>query len=89
MRGLMNKKRFRSILCLLLILLVSTGLLFGCSQRKDEQKVLNVGTNAEFPPFEYIDENGEIDGFDAAVMRAIGEEMGYTVKFTNMEFKSL
>ncbi len=85
----MNKKRFRSILCLLLILLVSTGLLFGCSQGKDEQKVLNVGTNAEFPPFEYIDENGEIDGFDAAVMRAIGEEMGYTVKFTNMEFKSL
>ena len=85
----MKKNRHRSLLCLLLMLALSTGLLFGCSQKKDEQKVLNVGTNAEFPPFEYIDEEGEIDGFDVAVMQAIGEEMGYTIRFTNMEFKSL
>ena len=51
--------------------------------------MIHVGTNAEFPPFEYIDENGEIAGFDVAVMKAIGEEMGYDVEFTNMEFKSL
>ncbi len=54
-----------------------------------KNKTLTVGTNAEFPPFEYINNDGEVDGFDVALIRAIGEEMGYNVEFVNMEFKSL
>ena len=53
------------------------------------KQVLNVGTNAEFPPFEYMDDNGQPDGFDIAVIKAIGEKQGFDVKITNMEFKSL
>ncbi len=51
--------------------------------------VLNVGTNAEFPPFEYINDNGEADGFDIALIRAIGEKLGVEVQVDNMEFASL
>lgn len=51
--------------------------------------VLNVGTNAEFPPFEYVDDNGEPDGFDMALVRAIGEKLGVEVTVENMEFDSL
>lgn len=51
--------------------------------------VLNVGTNAEFPPFEYVDDNGEPDGFDIALIKAIGEKMGVEVQVDNMEFASL
>ena len=54
-----------------------------------DKQVLNVGTNAEFPPFEYMDDNGQPDGFDIAVIQAIGEKQGFDVKITNMEFKSL
>ena len=54
-----------------------------------DKQVLNVGTNAEFPPFEYMDDNGQPDGFDIAVIKAIGEKQGFDVKITNMEFKSL
>ena len=54
-----------------------------------EKQVVNVGTNAEFPPFEYIGDDGEPDGFDMAVIKAIGEAEGFDVKITNMEFKSL
>ena len=50
---------------------------------------VNVGTNAEFPPFEYIGDDGQPEGFDMAVMKAIGDAKGFDVKFTNMEFKSL
>ncbi len=42
--------------------------------------VLTVGTNAEFPPFEYVDDNGEPDGFDIALIKAIGEKLGVEVK---------
>ena len=51
--------------------------------------VLTVGTNAEFPPFEYVDDNGEADGFDMALCKAIGEKLGVEVKIENMEFASL
>lgn len=51
--------------------------------------VLTVGTNAEFPPFEYVGDDGEPDGFDIALIKAIGEEMGVEVEVENMEFASL
>lgn len=51
--------------------------------------VLNVGTNAEFPPFEYVNDNGEPDGFDIALIKAVGEKLGVTVQVDNMEFASL
>ena len=51
--------------------------------------VLTVGTNAEFPPFEYVDDNGEADGFDIALIKAIGEKLGVAVEVENMEFDSL
>ncbi|MGN0365463.1 MAG: basic amino acid ABC transporter substrate-binding protein [Suilimivivens sp.] len=51
--------------------------------------VLTVGTNAEFPPFEYVDDNGEPDGFDMALIKAIGEKLGVEVVIDNMEFASL
>lgn len=51
--------------------------------------VLNVGTNAEFPPFEYVGDDGEPDGFDMALIKAIGEKIGVEVTVENMEFDSL
>lgn len=51
--------------------------------------VLRVGTNAEFPPFEYVGDDGEPDGFDIALIKAIGEKMGMEVQVENMEFNSL
>lgn len=51
--------------------------------------VLMVGTNAEFPPFEYVGDDGEPDGFDIALIKAIGEKLGVEVQVENMEFAAL
>ncbi len=48
-----------------------------------------VGTNAEFPPFEYIGDDGEPDGFDIALIKAFGEKLVREVTVENMEFASL
>lgn len=50
--------------------------------------VLTVGTNAEFPPFEYIGDDGQPDGFDMALMKEVGKILGVEVKIENMEFKT-
>ena len=42
--------------------------------------VLTVGTNAEFPPFEYVGDDGQPDGFDVALIKAIGEKLGVQVE---------
>ena len=51
--------------------------------------VLTVGTNAAFPPFEYVGDDGTPDGFDIALIKAIGEELGVEVEIQDMEFDSL
>ena len=38
--------------------------------------VLTVGTNAEFPPFEYVGDDGEPDGFDIALIRSEERRVG-------------
>lgn len=50
------------------------------------------GTNAEFPPFEYVGGEGVVDGFDGidmAIAKKIAEDNGKTASINNMEFDSL
>lgn len=51
-------------------------------------KKLYVGTNAEFMPYEYL-ENGKMVGFDIELMDAIGKELGYEIVWNNMSFDGL
>ena len=39
------------------------------------KETLIVGTNAAFPPFEYVGDDGNPDGFDIALIKAIGEKI--------------
>ena len=48
-----------------------------------------VGTNAEFPPFEYMDDNGQPDGFDMALIKEVGKRAGFEVEIKNMDFDAL
>lgn len=61
----------------------------GTEASSENDNVLIVGTNAEFPPFEYVGDDGEPDGFDIALIKAIGEKLGMEVQVENMEFNSL
>ncbi|WP_227431301.1 transporter substrate-binding domain-containing protein [Psychrobacter sp. I-STPA6b] len=40
-----------------------------------------VVSNASYPPFEYLDEKGNIIGFDVDLLKAIGKEEGFDVAF--------
>ncbi len=48
-----------------------------------------VGTSANYPPFEYFDESFGFDGFDPALARAIGAELGVNVVFRDIAFDGL
>ena len=59
-------------------------------QKKDVQRTgdLIVATNAEFKPYEYI-ENNQIVGIDMDIMQAICDELGMNLVIENMAFDSI
>ncbi|MBS6397113.1 MAG: basic amino acid ABC transporter substrate-binding protein [Clostridiales bacterium] len=53
-----------------------------------EKETLVMGTNAEFPPYEYH-EGQEIVGIDAEMAAAVAEKLGMELKIEDMAFDSL
>lgn len=58
-------------------------------QRVQESGKLIVGTSVDYPPFEYYNQNFIVDGFDVALMRQIGKELGLQVEFKDIAFDGL
>lgn len=50
-----------------------------------DDNVLTMATNAEFPPFEYL-EGEEIVGADVDMAKAIAEKLGCELEITNIDF---
>jgi len=50
---------------------------------------LRMGTNAAFPPYEFMDENNEVSGIDAEIANAIAGKLGMELDITDMAFESL
>ena len=74
------KKFVKSLLMGVLVLSLSAS-----AMAKDK---IFVGTNAEFPPFEYLDK-GEVTGFDIELVNELGKIMDADVKVLDMSFDGL
>lgn len=74
----------KKIIALTLALMLMVCCLAGCGEKKDEN-VLTMATNAEFPPFEYL-EGETIVGADVDIANAIAEKLGKTLEITNIDF---
>jgi len=72
-----------------LILVFTVFLLLGCAPAAQENNVLIMGTNAEFAPFEFINEQNEIVGFDIDLANEIANHLGYELVIENMAFDGL
>ena len=84
------KKAIR-IFAFVLALAALTFTFTACNDKKDETKII-FGTNAEFPPFEFVASKGiigEFDGIDIAIADLIAKDNGKTAEISNMEFDSL
>lgn len=85
-------KKVCKVLSVALIAALAVMNLLGCASNASAAKEIKFGTNAEFPPFEFVSANGvigEYDGIDMAIAKQIGEDIGQTAVIENMEFDSL
>ena len=50
---------------------------------------LRMGTNATFPPYEFVGDDGNVQGIDVDIAAAIADKLGMKLEITDMEFDSL
>ena len=86
------KRQFMWVLIIIMALVLT-----GCQNAGDGtvlEKVQSankvvVGTSADYPPYEYVDESGNYAGFDIELMEEIADRMGVAVEWQDLPFDSL
>ena len=53
------------------------------------KKQIVMGTNAAFPPYEFVNDDGSFGGIDVDIAKAIADKLGYELVIKDMEFDSL
>lgn len=81
-----REKKFFVMIVVIAMIGVAVSL-SGCVD-DDENKIV-VGTSADFPPFEFVDEDGKITGFDIDLVTTILENLGYEVEVQDIAFDAL
>ena len=83
------------IISLVMVLVMATAVFSACGSKSSDSKsggdgkqVLSMATNAEFPPYEYV-EGEDVVGIDVDIAQAIADKLGMELKVDNMNFDSI
>lgn len=90
----------RRIFVLLMLAIMALGMVFPAMANNQptsqpsrvsqvEGMVIRIGTDAAYPPFEEIDEDGDFVGFDIDLMEAIAEDAGFEIEWINAPFDTI
>ena len=85
-------KKKLTVIALAACLVAVIGFATGCGSKQKsalDDGVLQIGTNAEYTPFEYKDKNNKLVGFDVDLGRALAKKMGVKAKWTNTSFDGI
>ena len=91
-------KRITKTLLMILAIAMLLAAAYACGGTPEEPEpdsmtvqpgVLIMATNAEFPPFEYINDAGEFDGFDVHLAHAIAGVLDLELVIDDMEFGAI
>lgn len=78
-----------AIILMILLMIFSAAACGGDIEENSDIPTYIAVTEATFPPFDTVDEEGNIIGFDMDLITAIGEDQGFKVTFTDMTFDAL
>ena len=75
------------VVAALLVGVMAAGLVTGCGS-KGVDKTFTVGFDAEYPPYGYMDDNGEYTGFDLELAEKVCEMEGWTLEKKPIDWNS-
>lgn len=79
------KKTFVKIISIMIIAALTLTLLCSCTGKK---KTFTVGFDSEFPPYGYVDENGEYTGFDIELAKEVAKRNGWEINLKAIDWNS-
>lgn len=53
----------------------------------EDKDIITIGGDRNYPPYEFVDENGDYRGFNVDIMRALAIEMGIDIRFKPMDWQ--
>lgn len=86
-KGVFNMKKILALLAV--VALMATMLCFAGCGEKAEDEVLDMATNAAFPPYEYKGDDGNFAGIDVEIAGKIAEKLGMTLKIHDVDFDTI
>jgi polar amino acid transport system substrate-binding protein len=73
-----------------IVIIAGIAAYYSTHKGKGAKEYLVVGTSPDFPPFEYVDENGNIVGFDIDLIRLVAQKAGFKdIEIVSMDFDAL
>ncbi|MCI7131567.1 MAG: amino acid ABC transporter substrate-binding protein [Lachnospiraceae bacterium] len=75
------------VLAALLVAVMTASVLSGCGSKEDD-KTFTVGFDAEYPPYGYMDDNGDYTGFDLELAEKVCEMEGWTLEKKPIDWNS-
>lgn len=78
----------KKLLSLLLAIIMVTACFAGCGKKANDDKTLIMATNANFPPYEYM-EGDKYCGIDIEIAEKIAEKLDMTLEIENVEFGTI
>lgn len=92
------KKRWKQWATILLVLMMALTAVVGCSsggddrstyERIQEKGEMTFAMTGAYPPFNFIDDNGDLAGFDIDIANAIAEKLGVEAKPITTEWDGI
>ncbi|MCH3916548.1 MAG: transporter substrate-binding domain-containing protein [Spirochaetia bacterium] len=79
-----------TLAAILLLALVTTQVFAqGAKEQKKDDKTIVMASNCEWPPLEFVDENGKITGFEIELLQKLGEVTGYNFVVKNVAWDGI
>ena len=79
----------KKILALVMAAVMAFAMVACGAPETEEAAVLTMGTNAAFPPYEFVDADNNIVGIDAEIAEAVATKLGMKLEIKDMAFDSL
>ena len=78
----------KSVFCALTAAALVASMVAGTACMAEERTTFIVGFDAEYPPYGYMDENGEYTGFDLELAQAVCDLQGWELVKTPIDWDS-